>query len=140
VIKLAQGKQVILRSPYGEIKGFDFNMHHKTFSMNLQDMKANFPQVVVTKVHKEYHYSACPITLLYQGAPGDAVDTTTFISMRVEKDTNIYLQVSQKDPRMFLGGKNQFNYKTSYSRLLVLALDDDDRIVRYLGGSCGGNL
>jgi len=36
-----------------EIKqGFNYNVHHKTFEMNLSDLKANFAELVICRLQK----------------------------------------------------------------------------------------
>ena len=58
-------KQAKLRSLYGEINGFDYNTHHKTFVMNMNDLKSNFEKIVICKLHSEYYYAACPLKIVY---------------------------------------------------------------------------
>ena len=53
------GKKVLLKSNFGDIKGFEFKNFRKTFAMNMNDLENNFPTIVVCKHHDKYTYSCC---------------------------------------------------------------------------------
>jgi len=102
IIGVEGEKRVKIKSNFGNINGFDFNDHHKTFIMNMKDLHNNFPEVVICKLHSEYHYSACPHKLIYSGKPTDNNNTTvSWTAMKVEKRSHSIISLNQPDQKRF---------------------------------------
>ncbi len=93
------GKKVLLKSHFGDIKGFEFKVHKKTFIMNMNDLSSNFQQVVLCKLHKEYTYSVC-LQQSSKGAKGFTQgEAINYVAMKVDKLTHAYISVKQQDTR-----------------------------------------